>query len=258
MSKKRLLNILKCLIIIIAICFTSQNKNSEEKYLRNLELTLSDIIEFPVGSLPDEVNTIPVPQSSSPQSSSPITTNSTTPDNSTVIPHKKAKSSSGLSTGGIVAIVIPCVAALLGIGAITAFCRSPPTPPIQQDFPVNYMEASLDKFTAPMQEVVVQQPVPVQPVQMVQNVPVQPVQVVEESPVQQIQTFQQAPQQMALVQEVVHQPVQFVEHVPVLEQVPVTEQVPVIDQGIAAQNMAHQIGPVEQHVIHVPDPNAII
>ena len=248
MSKKRLLNILKYLIIIIAICFTSQNKNSEEKYLRNLELTLSDIIEFPVGSLPDEVNTIPVPQSSSPI---------TTPDNSTVIPLKKDKSS-GLSTGGIVAIVIPCVAALLGIGAIAAFCRSPPTPPIQQDFPVNYMEASLDKFNAPMQEVVVQQPVPVQPVQMVQNVPVQPVQVVEESPVQQIQTLQQAPQQMALVQEVVHQPVQFVEHVPVLEQVPVTEQVPVIDQGIPAQNMAHQIGPVEQHVIHVPDPNAII
>ena len=202
MSKKLLLNILKFLIIIIIISFSSENKNSEGKYLRNLELTLSDIIEFPIGSLPGEINTIPVSSNST-----SITTPSTTSDNSTIIPLKKAKSSSGLSTGGIIAIVIPCVAALIAVGAVAALCRSAPTPPIQQDVPVNYMEGSLDKFTSPTQEVVVQQPPPVQ------EIPVQPVQMVQG--------------------------------------------VPVFDQGIPVQNMAHQIGPVEHHVIHVPEPNAI-
>ena len=276
MSKNSYLNFLNCLIIIVVICTTSEE-----------DLHLSDLFIDP-GIIIGEPTTSPnsVPQTS------PRTLPS---DNSTVLPYERPSSSGGLSTGGIVGIVIPSVAALIGVGAAAALCKAAPTAaiPIQPAplAPPNFIDTSLDKFTTPMEQVVVQQQVPVQPVQLVEQ-PVYEPQIVQEIPVQPAKIIP-PPKKMALIQEVVHQPVQVVEQVPVIEQVPVFEQVPVIEnvpvlqqvpalenaqviqqvpvmqqvpgiqqfpviqQGIPGQNMVHQIGPIGQQVVHLP-PNAII
>ena len=92
------------------------------------------------------------------------------------------KSGKGLKAGGIIAIVIPCVAALIAVGALAALCRGTSTPaPIQAIYrqPVpGYIDTSLDKFKAPdpkapMQNIAVVQEVPVvqQPVTLLQQVP---------------------------------------------------------------------------------------
>ena len=56
-------------------------------------------------------------------------------ENSTILPEKEAfkKKSGGLSTGGIIAIVIPAVLILLGVGALAFFLsrRAVPSPPIK-------------------------------------------------------------------------------------------------------------------------------
>ena len=146
-----------------------------------------------------------------------LQTTTTTPNtnpNSTVItpssnvPNAVKKSSGGLSAGGIVAIVVPCIAALIAVGALAALCRSTPPPMVPTVGP-NYMDTSLVRIKPPMQPVVVQQPVAV-----VQEVPVvqQPVAVVQEVPVVQ--------QPVAVVQ----QPAAVVQEVPVVQEVvePVT------------------------------------
>ena len=154
-----------------------------------------------------------------------LQTTTTTPNtnpNSTVItpssnvPNAVKKSSGGLSAGGIVAIVVPCIAALIAVGALAALCRSTP-PPVVPTVGHNYMDTSLVRIKPPMQPVeVVQQPVAVvqQPVAVVQEVPVvqQPVAVVQEVPVVQ--------QPVAVVQ----QPAAVVQEVPVVQEVvePVT------------------------------------
>jgi hypothetical protein len=277
MSKNRYLNFLNRLIIIVVICTTSEE-----------DLHLSDLVIDP-GIIIGEPTTSPnsVPQTS------PRTLPS---DNSTVLPYERPSSSGGLSTGGIVGIVIPSVAALIGVGAAAALCKAAPSAaiPIQPAplAPPNFIDTSLDKFTTPMEQVVVQQQQhPVQPVQLVEQ-PIYEPQIVQEIPVQPAKIIP-PPKKMALIQEVVHQPVQVVEQVPVIEQVPVFEQVPVIEnvpvlqqvpalenaqviqqvpvmqqvpgiqqfpviqQGIPGQNMVHQIGPIGQQVVHLP-PNAII
>ena len=56
-------------------------------------------------------------------------------ENSTILPEKEAfkKKSGGLSTGGIIAIVIPAVLILLGVGALAFFLsrRAVPPPPVK-------------------------------------------------------------------------------------------------------------------------------
>ena len=120
------------------------------------------------------------------------TYNDTNSTNSTVLPDlPKVESKGGLSKGGIVAIVIPCIAALIAVGALAAVCRATPTPPIQP-----YTDASslmaFNNVRPPMDPVMVQQ-VPVQPVTVVQQVPVQPVTVVQEVPVQPVTVVQEVP-----------------------------------------------------------------
>ena len=120
------------------------------------------------------------------------TYNDTNSTNSTILPDiPKVESKGGLSKGGIVAIVIPCVAALIAVGALAAVCRGNPTPPIQP-----YTDASslmaFKNVRPPMDPVMVQQ-VPVQPVTVVQQVPVQPVTVVQEVPVQPVTVVQEVP-----------------------------------------------------------------
>ena len=285
MSKNRYLNFLNWLIIIVVICTTSEE-----------ELQLSDLVDpgIIIGE-PTSSSSEPTSSPNSVSQSTPQTSPNTSYDNSTVLPYERPSSSGGLSTGGIVGIVIPSVAALIGVGAAAALCKAAPSAaiPIQPAplAPPNFIDTSLDKFTTPMEQVVVQQQVPVQPVQLVEQ-PIYEPQIVQEIPVQPAKIIP-PPKKMALIQEVVHQPVQVVEQVPVIEQVPVFEQVPVIEnvpvlqqvpalenaqviqqvpvmqqvpgiqqfpviqQGIPGQNMVHQIGPIGQQVVHLP-PNAII
>ena len=83
--------------------------------------------------------------------------NQTNNVNSTIIDVKK--SSSGLSAGTICAIVIPCVAALLGAAVAAVLCKGGtaaapqiPVTPMPTVPASNYIDTSLDKFN------VVQQP----------------------------------------------------------------------------------------------------
>ena len=132
---------------------------------------------------------------------SPTTPQTEGPGNSTVpnLPPKQKKS--GLSTGGICAVVIPCAALLLGVAGLSLFLGGSSAAaagtgagagtlglgaPMQN---INYIDTSLNKFQPVPQQVQVVQPV--QPVQVVETVtqpvqvetvvqPVQPVQVVTE------------------------------------------------------------------------------
>ena len=186
-----------------------------------------------------------------------------------VTPIIKKPSSGGLSSGAIVAIVIPCVGALLAAGIVAALCRAT-QPPIQQGFltNINLMESSVDKFQTNTEQIVVhQQPViqpevVQQPVAVVENpvvaqpVPVvqQPVAVVQE-PVAMVQ------QPVAVVQEpvtmvqqpvaIVQQPVAVVQEHATMVQQPVT----MVQQPIAmAQQpvtVVHQTVPVQVNTIPV-------
>ena len=160
-------------------------------------------------------------------------------------PHYAPKSSSGLSTGGIVGIAIPCIAALVGVGALAAFMGVPggaaPTGgfgpvlnnPVPNLPPPNYVDTSMAQLVAP-QEVAPVQPVvevPPQPVQQV--VPVAQV----EPPVVHNVVLPPQPQaiaqpQMVPVQQMQLVPVQQVEMVPVqhVEMVPVQQVVPQVQE----------------------------
>ena len=193
-----------------------------------------------------------------------------------VIPIIKKPSSGGLSSGAIVAIVIPCVGALLAAGIVAALCRAT-QPPIQQGFltNINLMESSVDKFQTNTEQIVVhQQPViqpevVQQPVAVVENpvvaqpVPVvqQPVAVVQEpvAMVQQPVAVVQEPvtmvqQPVAIVQQpaaMVQQPVAVVQEHATMVQQPVT----MVQQPIAmAQQpvtVVHQTVPVQVNTIPV-------
>jgi len=164
----------------------------------------------------------------------------------TVLPH----SGSGLSTGGIIGIAIPCIAALVGAGAAAAIlggggAAAGGAPvlanPVVNLPPPNYIDTSVAQLTVP--------DVPVQPPQIVQppvEIPPQPVQqivpitkveppviqhVVPQQPIQPIQPVVQP--QMVPVQQMELVPIQQVEMVPVqhIEMVPVQQVVPTYQAG---------------------------
>ena len=186
------------------------------------------------------------------------TANATVPE--TDGPHYAPKSSSGLSTGGIVGIAIPCIAALVGVGALAAFMGVPggaaPTGgfgpvlnnPVPNLPPPNYVDTSMAQLVAP-QEVAPVQPVvevPPQPVQQV--VPVAQV----EPPVVHNVVLPPQPQaiaqpQMVPVQQMQLVPVQQVEMVPVqhVEMVPVQQVVPQV-QEIGQIGEIGEIGQIGQ------------
>ena len=160
--------------------------------------------------------------------------------NSTVI---YKESSSGLSAGGICAIAIPCIAALVGVGAAAAILGgSAPAATL----PVASTVMPIPSQPAP----IIPEPINVVPPQVVPQVveppviqpPPQPVQpIIKPSyPIHQVQPIVQQPvvaqpqmvpvQQMQLVpvQQVEMVPVQKVEMVPVQEVVPVTEVQPAV------------------------------
>ena len=99
--------------------------------------------------------------------------------NSTVTPTFR-NSSSGLSAGGIVAIVVPCALALIGVGLAAAFCKSTPAamPPITPNVMPPTIDSSMSKFnTQPvttvnnLQEITEVSP-PVKNVEVIQPTPV--------------------------------------------------------------------------------------
>lgn len=192
---------------------------------------------------------------------------STNYGNST-IPGSKKSSSSGLSTGAICAIAIPCVAALIGVAAVAALCKgsaAAPQVPIQTlPPPSNYIDTSLDKFNA-VQEI------PQQPVQLVQPEPQPQVVEVNQPQPQLIRpnypintkldppTVNRAFQPMFPTQQIGGQmnmvPVQKVEMVPVthVEMVPIQEVVPVNQVGAMQQAVPiQQVTNIHQGVESVP------
>ena len=175
------------------------------------------------------------------------------------------KSSSGLSTGGILAIAIPAGVALLGVAAAAALCKGgvPPQPTFTPPSlpPPNFIDTSLDKFNV-VPELPPQQPIP-QPQPIIQPPPeIKPVEIPKAirpnypinkleppavnrafQPLYTIQQPIQQPMQMTPVQQVQMVPVPQVEMVPYQEVVPVQQVVP-IQQGVV-DSLPH-ITPVEE------------
>jgi len=170
--------------------------------------------------------------------------------NSTVIP--QPHSGSGLSTGGIIGIAIPCIAALVGVGAAAAIlggsgAAAAPVlahPAVASLPPPNYIDTSMAKLAVP-QEIPVQPPQVVEPVVEVPPQPVQ--QVVPITKVEPPLIVQPVIQpQMVPVQQMQLVPVQQVEMVPVqqIEMVPVQQVVPTYQ--------AAQVAPQITQVSEIP------
>ena len=164
-------------------------------------------------------------------------------DGNSTIPYN-TRSSSGLSAGSICAIAIPCIAALVGVGAAAAILggSAPAAGPVLVSPATNLPPPQM--IDTSMAKLAVPQEIPVQPVQpqIIQpkiELPPQPVeQIIRpsypinniENPVINISSQPVAQPNMVPVQQMQTVPVQSVEMVPVqqVEMVPVQEVVPTI------------------------------
>ena len=163
------------------------------------------------------------------------------------------KKSSGLSAGSICAIAIPCIAALVGVGAAAAVlgggASAAATGPVLANAvpslpPAHYVDQTAAQLMVP-QEVPVQPPVvepveiPPQPIQQV----IQPIPKVETPVVNVPQQPVVAQPQLVPVQQMQLVPVQQVEMVPVqhVEMVPVQEVVPTYQAGAEVIPQINQV-----------------
>ena len=164
-------------------------------------------------------------------------------DGNYTIPYN-TRSSSGLSAGSICAIAIPCIAALVGVGAAAAILggSAPAAGPVLVSPATNLPPPQM--IDTSMAKLAVPQEIPVQPVQpqIIQpkiELPPQPVeQIIRpsypinniENPVINVSSQPVAQPNMVPVQQMQTVPVQSVEMVPVqqVEMVPVQEVVPTI------------------------------
>jgi hypothetical protein len=225
----------------------SVDKSSEDDNLSKEET--SDDQESLDESVDESLSESTIPESYNgtvPSSTTP--SHNTSGNTSNIIPVIK-KSSSGLSTGAICAIVIPCIAALLAVAIAAALLKgAPAVGHIASSSLTPIIEESVAKFNAAVDSIPMQripQPIKVQPVQEVVR-PNYPVNRVIEPPrvTQQIQRpIVQQPQQVELV------PVQQVEMVPVqqVEMVPVqqVDMVPVQQVDMVPVQQVDMV-PVEQ------------
>ena len=165
-------------------------------------------------------------------------------DGNSTIPYNIERSSSGLSAGSICAIAIPCIAALVGVGAAAAILggSAPAAGPVLVSPATNLPPPQM--IDTSMAKLAVPQEIPVQPVQpqIIQpkiELPPQPVeQIIRpsypinniENPVINVSSQPVAQPNMVPVQQMQTVPVQSVEMVPVqhVEMVPVQEVVPTI------------------------------
>ena len=183
-ENKTILFLYMFLIILLVIHDSNElNINLNKKYkiiksLRSLDTTDSTTTS---DTTPDSTTTSDTtPDSTTTSDTTPdstITTVQTTipttidSSNSSYIPNYYRKSSGGISTGGILAIILPCLAALIAAGTLAFICRG--TPPVETVYPVNYMDTSLERFRPPYQQVIVQKPVvPVVQDNVIQQPPV--------------------------------------------------------------------------------------
>lgn len=168
-------NILNILIFSNLILMVYQKGNLQKNILtRNLEASTSIITDLTTDFSSDLSDIFSTDLFS--------TTNSTEVTNST-FRYRQAKKS-GLSAGGIIGIVAPCVVALGGLGAFVVLSKS--NSPILQsnNVPVSY-ESSMSKFNT--------QPIINEMNQAVKEVQViQPTQIVQQQPINQIK--QEVPQ----------------------------------------------------------------
>ena len=214
-----------------SILSTSTNLKSILSTSTNLNSTQLSNINSAINTL----NSISNMVISNPNSSLPLSSTSNNQTNSTSssrnetinVPMFQKKSSSGLSAGAICAIIIPTIAALLAVAAISALCKGATAPPVAAPFAAttlpepHFIDTSVAKFNA-VQEIPVQQPqlVKVQPIK--ENTQVNyPVQRVIEPP----KVVSPQPAQLVPVQEVQMVPVQEVQMVPVqqVDMVPVQQ-----------------------------------
>ena len=168
-------NILNILIFSNLVLMVYQKGNLQKNILtRNLEAPTSIITDLTTDFSTDLSDIFSTDLFS--------TTNSTEVTNST-FRYRQAKKS-GLSAGGIIGIVAPCVVALGGLGAFVVLSKS--NSPILQsnNVPVSY-ESSMSKFNT--------QPIINEMNQAVKEVQViQPTQIVQQQPINQIK--QEVPQ----------------------------------------------------------------
>ena len=178
------------------------------------------------------------------------------PGNGTSTYYDPEKKSSGLSAGSICAIAIPCIAALVGVGAAAAILgggASAATPVLATATPSLPPPTYVDTTAA---QLMVPQEIPVQP-QIIQpvEVPPQPVQQVIQ-PIPKVETpvvnIPQQPvvaqPQLVPVQQMQLVPVQQVEMVPVqhVEMVPVQEVVPTYQAAAEVVPQVTQVTQVSQ------------
>ena len=176
--------------------------------------------------------------------------------NSTYTP----SSSSGLSTGGIIGIAIPCIAALVGVGAAAAILGgSAPAAPVLANPattlpPANYVDTTAANLVVPqeipVQPQVIQPQVEIPPPQPVQQVV--PIQKVEPPVIQKI-VPQPVQPQMVPVQQMQLVPVQQVEMVPVqhVEMVPVQEVIPTYQAAAQVVPQVTQVSQVAPQITQV-------
>jgi hypothetical protein len=175
-GNKTILFLYMFLIILLVIHDSNElNINLHKKYkiiksLRSLDTTPeSTTISDTTPESTTTSDTTPDSTITTVQTTIPTTIDSSS--NSSYIPNYYRKSSGGISTGGILAIILPCLAALIAAGTLAFICRG--TPPVETVYPVNYMDTSLERFRPPYQQVIVQQPVvPVVQDNVIQQPPV--------------------------------------------------------------------------------------
>ena len=173
-ENKTILFLYMFLIILLVIHDSNElNINLNKKYkiiksLRSLDTTDSTTTSDTTPDSTTTSDTTPDSTITTVQTTIPTTIDSS---NSSYIPNYYRKSSGGISTGGILAIILPCLAALIAAGTLAFICRG--TPPVETVYPVNYMDTSLERFRPPYQQVIVQKPVvPVVQDNVIQQPPV--------------------------------------------------------------------------------------